>query len=137
MKPTVGRIVHFYIRGHALKTEIYGPYAAVVTGLSESSDSVNLEVFGAESSLDGFRYRKDVSEADPSTTALDECWCWPPREKSFSVTVPDVPAPASSTDEQKPVLALDEKPSAQAENATSPKPDENVTSSLAPQPQKT
>ncbi len=74
VKPTVGRIVHFYeAPDHPGER---GPYAAIVTGVEEDSGLVSLHVF--KPGTDVLRFHV-TTPADDEYAALGECWVWPPR----------------------------------------------------------
>lgn len=69
MKPTVGRIVHFYPRGLLGGA---GPCAAIVTAVHKD-DTVDLTVFRS-----GGMPEMPIERV--GTNADDRSWAWPPRE---------------------------------------------------------
>ena len=74
MKPTVGRIVHFYAPSGCVGPEsLSGPYAALVTGVNDDA-SINLTTFGPTGSI---YPQLRIEHADTPTPG---CWNWPPRE---------------------------------------------------------
>lgn len=92
MKPTVGRIVHFYT-GHKSEQSNNrgtGPYAAIIVGLCGNSDDpnqmLNLNVFADHApdftvgSVLGF----NTPGADATQIENAHYWQWPPREESGS-----------------------------------------------------
>lgn len=70
LKPTVGRIVHYY-GGSGV-----GPFAAMVTGVSQDEDSggVHLHVFPP----DGEPYNAYTFYSEEPVSYTNR-WCWPPR----------------------------------------------------------
>jgi hypothetical protein len=80
MKPTVGRIVHYYSR-ECPAGETPTPQAAIITAVHETDERiVDLCVFGGDY---GMRGTTRVPGGDAETFkpggALP-CWTWPPRE---------------------------------------------------------
>ena len=79
MKPTVGRIVHYYPDATSITLDRWGegPYAAVVTAVhQDDSMVVSLAVF-ARPGDDVF----GVALSDiPFGREGTRRWCWPPRE---------------------------------------------------------
>lgn len=80
MKPTVGRIVHFYTQNPGAQTNYVGegPYAAIITQVFSDRDDayVNLKVFRpyGENVDEGSVRHKDFA------TNESRHWVWPPRE---------------------------------------------------------
>lgn len=77
MKPTVGRIVHFYTSNKSRQSngQGEGPYAALVTQTFSGSDFVNLKV------LPPMAAPYDVGSVAPGPDeTADRYWLWPPRE---------------------------------------------------------
>ena len=75
LKPTVGRIVHYY---HQQGDTMRGPLAAIVT--SADGDVVGLRVFDSPAFR---RMSLEVRHAEAvpfSPTPKAGCWTWPPRE---------------------------------------------------------
>jgi hypothetical protein len=78
MKPTVGRIVHFFTKDATKHSNNVGegPYPALITQVFASGPYVNLKVFRP--------FADDLYEG--SVTHLDDAngceryWVWPPRE---------------------------------------------------------
>lgn len=91
MKPSVGRIVHFYQQASDAP-EISGPFAAIVThAYDEPDQAINLVVF---TELGGTRAERLVSIKDYGGTRY---WEWPPRDAASVPAVIDpkaLPAPA-------------------------------------------
>ena len=71
MKPTVGRIVHYY--PHPANEQGDGPLAAIITGLTGSEHIVHLRVF----SVAGDSFPAFAAPMAEEPTA--GCWTWPPR----------------------------------------------------------
>jgi hypothetical protein len=90
MKPSVGRIVHFYQRMNDAP-EISGPRAAIVTWAYDDDDQpVNLTVF-----IDGFTQFEPMVSAKGYSE--NRYWEWPPRDVAPAPAVIDpkaLPAPA-------------------------------------------
>jgi hypothetical protein len=81
MKPSVGRIVHFYSKQRGLNGGINGagegPYPAMVTQIFKSGDEiryVNLKVFPP------FQSPFDEGSVSVKDECPDRYWEWPPRE---------------------------------------------------------
>jgi hypothetical protein len=87
MKPTVGRIVHFYSGaianknpdnpGYGLNGQGAGPYVAAVTQVFSCGDYINLKVigFGVDAWDEG-----SVSEGTANNVPEGaRFWVWPPR----------------------------------------------------------
>lgn len=69
-RPTVGRIVHYYVNGS-------GPHAAIVTVADDYKDPmiVDLQIFGGlRGQRNCVRYSDEVGAEGGS-----DRWCWPPR----------------------------------------------------------
>lgn len=92
MKPTVGRIVHFYSdaqksnpsgnpswdgRGH--NGQGAGPYAAIVGQVFDGADYANLFVFDPFAGGLG-HWEGSVSEWNGEDDKPARYWVWPPRE---------------------------------------------------------
>lgn len=73
MKPTVGRIVHYYGKD-AYGDNGEGPYAALVTKV-HSDTCVNLMVFMA-----GMTPASSVQGGDDQQSGMSQRWEWPPRD---------------------------------------------------------
>lgn len=80
MKPTVGRIVHFYTTVPDLQSNGAGegPYAAIITQVFANGEDAyaNLKVFrpfGSDLDVGSVRHK----DFDGDT---GRCWVWPPRE---------------------------------------------------------
>jgi hypothetical protein len=81
MKPTVGRIVHFY--DHTLPPGGHngvgpGPYAAIVTQTFVDSGYINLMVMPPE--MPPFSRGSVLESPTPYRGTYDRYWVWPPRE---------------------------------------------------------
>lgn len=80
MKPTVGRIVHFYteVPGEQRNSAGRGPYAAVITQVlrDDGEDRVNLHVFSPTYNA------SDMKASGIGRDALTEkrYWIWPAME---------------------------------------------------------
>lgn len=73
MKPTVGRIVHFYGDGEL----DLDPYAGIITRVrtvDDGWDICDIVTFGPQS-----MYHQQEVEFSPTPKA--GCWSWPPREQ--------------------------------------------------------
>lgn len=68
MKPTVGRIMHFY------RANGEGPLASIVTCV-HGDTCVNLRVFGSG----GGDWTETSVELTESPSKKHNCCCWPPR----------------------------------------------------------
>lgn len=81
MKPTVGRIVHFYSSQPADQANSAGngPYAAIITQVW-SDTCVNLVVFGGDGSVKCFTSVTDHLPEDVANMQ-GRAWQWPPREE--------------------------------------------------------
>lgn len=75
MKPTVGRIVHYYELAYGAVP--YGPFAAIVTAVPEDADFITLSVMkpGEESMIWAANVREKTSPE-----SVTDYWEWPPRE---------------------------------------------------------
>ena len=74
-RPTVGRIVHYYVNGS-------GPHAAIVTVADDYTDPmmVDLQVFGELNKGRTRGLRTCVTYSDvPGSENRQDRWCWPPR----------------------------------------------------------
>jgi hypothetical protein len=91
MKPSVGRIVHFYQMGGDVR-ETSGPLAAIVTHAYDGPDqAINIVVF---TELGGTRAERLVSAKEFNDRRY---WEWPPRDAAPAPAVIDpkaLPAPA-------------------------------------------
>lgn len=80
MKPTVGRIVHYYDteRYRSFDTEYHGPYAAIVTRVHADPRLVDLMIMLGDYPPIGI---KSVWMVDPDGKPdIPSYWEWPPRE---------------------------------------------------------
>lgn len=77
-RPTVGRVVHYYMKSHAKAEEPYGPYAAIVCA-TKAEDSGLKGDFSAV--LKVFEPGKGdaYKTAEFSSQPTGGCWSWPPR----------------------------------------------------------
>jgi hypothetical protein len=92
MKPSIGRIVHFYSPvpvaewNYAADSVTFGPFAAIITGVCEDGhrpDDVDLTVFGTNF-VQFFLvvpFVADVAAArrQKAAPSMGGCWTWPPR----------------------------------------------------------
>ena len=77
MKPTVGRIVHFYneaLPPNANNGIGVGPYAAIVTQVFSSGPYVNLKVLPYGNAWD------EGSVSEKTEGIVGRYWIWPPRD---------------------------------------------------------
>jgi len=81
MKPSVGRIVHFYSKSRGANGGINGagegPYPAIVTQIFKGGDEIkfiNLKVFPP------FAPPFDEGSVSQIEATPDRYWAWPPRE---------------------------------------------------------
>lgn len=81
MKPSVGRIVHFYSKQRGSQGGINGvgegPYPAIVTQIFKSGEEirfVNLKVFPP------FAVPFDEGSVSEQEECPDRYWAWPPRD---------------------------------------------------------
>lgn len=82
MKPTVGRIVHFYTSQpqHQSGGKGIGPYAAIITSV-HSDSCVDVAVFKA--GLGGGTVSvTSVTDGLPTKDMQGNAWAWPPREEA-------------------------------------------------------
>lgn len=92
MKPTIGRIVHFYSPvpigdwASAADAVTYGPFAAIVTGVCDDPKNVDLAVFGSNfvQFFPVVPFVADVVAArrQQAAPSMGVCWTWPPRVQS-------------------------------------------------------
>ncbi len=83
MTPTVGRIVHVYVRNEPYRRDEkkIGPFAAIVTEVHQGS-VVSLEVFWPASVDDERREQRFIPyDEDPNSDHVYR-WVWPPRESA-------------------------------------------------------
>lgn len=73
MKPTIGRIVHYQAHGSPNGQHKSLPRAAVVAGLTDNEDVVDLVVLNPNGLFFNNACKRDDAAA-PGT------WRWPPRE---------------------------------------------------------
>jgi hypothetical protein len=84
MKPTVGRVVHYYFASNAKGVPYHGPYAAVVCATSAENDRLKgdlvatLKVFDPPDSGSG-KGADHYFTANYSEAPAAGCWSWPPR----------------------------------------------------------
>ena len=83
MKPSIGRIVHFYSKQRGLNGGINGagegPYPALVTQIFKSGEVIsfiNLKVFPP------FQPPFDEGSVPEKTASPDRFWEWPPRDEA-------------------------------------------------------
>ena len=76
MKPTVGRIVHYYDRWHGAEDRVRGPIAAIITAVDEIHGDivVSLTLFDEDATI--VETRTHVKQSEEPTSFH---WQWPPR----------------------------------------------------------
>lgn len=90
MKPTVGRIVHYWPTGKGLNAE--GPQAAVVSFVHKDG-TMNVGVFNKYGTHQGGKQRVELVQGD-ITPAPGVHFCeWPPREPDVIAVGPSQPPP--------------------------------------------
>lgn len=77
MKPTIGRIVHYYNES----LEGVGPFAAIVTNVFPGSptDCVNLTYFDRNGNVSTKGAQTSIP-FEGTSPGFSSWWCWPPRE---------------------------------------------------------
>lgn len=79
MKPTVGRVVHYYQDGLNLNGIVSGPYAADVTQVwGDGTQYINLWV--KPPMAEGFHAGSVAQGGTPLAEGHNRRWVWPPRE---------------------------------------------------------
>jgi len=81
MKPTIGRIVHYYQELPTGRGVDVQPNAAIITRLN-AGGTVNLCVFHSGLSSSPSGNAQSVGFGDPAEDKTGKLWCWPPRETS-------------------------------------------------------
>ncbi len=79
MKPTVGRIVHFYTGDTSkhFNGQGEGPYPAIITQVFDGALYSNLKVLPP---FEGAYDEGSVSHLDDCSDGTTRYWVWPPRE---------------------------------------------------------
>jgi len=80
MKPTIGRIVHYYPESHnGPRKPGYQPNAAIVTR-DNGNGSFNLWAFPTGEKVSKSGNVMDIRMGDPAQDTTGRLFCWPPRE---------------------------------------------------------
>lgn len=79
MKPTIGRIVHYYPESISPRPDDFQPNAAIVTRVN-GNGTFNIWVCPTGETISKSGTAKGVRMGDPATDRTGRLFCWPPRE---------------------------------------------------------